>query len=52
MPHNIHVHIAGIDLIRGAKGEFYVLEDNLDLDEDQNQSISTDDDDFEELNER
>ncbi len=29
LPHNIHVHIAGIDLIRGAKGEFYVLEDNL-----------------------
>nr|WP_315197979.1 circularly permuted type 2 ATP-grasp protein [uncultured Flavobacterium sp.] len=29
VPHNIHVHIAGIDLIRGAKGEFYVLEDNL-----------------------
>ncbi|MFV5684889.1 circularly permuted type 2 ATP-grasp protein [Flavobacterium sp. GB2R13] len=28
VPHNIHVHIAGIDLIRGAKGEFYVLEDN------------------------
>ncbi|TDD99542.1 circularly permuted type 2 ATP-grasp protein [Flavobacterium cellulosilyticum] len=29
VPHDIHVHIAGIDLIRGAKGEFYVLEDNL-----------------------
>jgi uncharacterized circularly permuted ATP-grasp superfamily protein len=29
VPHNIHIHIAGIDLIRGAKGEFYVLEDNL-----------------------
>lgn len=29
VPHNIHVHIAGIDLIRGADGEFYVLEDNL-----------------------
>lgn len=29
VPHNIHVHIAGIDLIRGKKGEFYVLEDNL-----------------------
>jgi uncharacterized circularly permuted ATP-grasp superfamily protein len=26
-PHDIHVHIAGIDLIRGEK--FYVLEDNL-----------------------
>lgn len=30
----------------------YVLNDNLDLDEDQNQSISSDDDDFEESNER
>lgn len=30
----------------------YLLEDNLDLDEDQNQSISSDDDDFEEANER
>ena len=30
----------------------YLLEDNLDLDEDQNQSISTDDEDFEELNEK
>lgn len=30
----------------------YILEDNLDLDEDQNQSISTDDEDFEESNER
>ncbi len=29
VPHNIHVHIAGIDLIRGEKGEFYILEDNL-----------------------
>lgn len=29
-----------------------ILDDNLDLDEDQNQSISSDDDDFEELNER
>ena len=29
LPHNIHVHIAGIDLIRGSEGEFYVLEDNL-----------------------
>ncbi len=29
LPHNIHIHIAGIDLIRGSKGEFYVLEDNL-----------------------
>lgn len=30
----------------------YILNDNLDLDEDQNQSISSDDDDFEETNER
>ncbi|MXN90658.1 hypothetical protein GR160_05420 [Flavobacterium sp. Sd200] len=30
----------------------YILDDNLDLDEDQNQSISSDDDDFEESNER
>jgi uncharacterized circularly permuted ATP-grasp superfamily protein len=29
VPHNIYVHISGIDLIRGADGEFYVLEDNL-----------------------
>ncbi|WP_294822039.1 hypothetical protein [uncultured Flavobacterium sp.] len=30
----------------------YLLDDNIDLDEDQNQSISSDDDDFEETNER
>lgn len=30
----------------------YMLEDNIDLDEDQNQSISSDDEDFEETNER
>jgi uncharacterized circularly permuted ATP-grasp superfamily protein len=29
LPHDIHVHIAGIDLIRGENGAFYVLEDNL-----------------------
>lgn len=29
-----------------------ILNDNIDLDEDQNQSISSDDDDFEESNER
>ena len=29
----------------------YLLEDNIDLDEDQNQSVSSDDEDFEELNE-
>ena len=29
VPHNIYVHIAGVDLIRNNDGEFYVLEDNL-----------------------
>jgi uncharacterized circularly permuted ATP-grasp superfamily protein len=29
VPHGIHCHIAGIDLIRDHTGEFYVLEDNL-----------------------
>lgn len=29
VPHDIYVHIAGIDLIRDEKGDFYVLEDNL-----------------------
>lgn len=29
VPHDIYVHISGIDLIRGADGTFYVLEDNL-----------------------
>jgi uncharacterized circularly permuted ATP-grasp superfamily protein len=29
VPHQLYVHISGIDLIRGADGEFYVLEDNL-----------------------
>jgi uncharacterized circularly permuted ATP-grasp superfamily protein len=29
LPHDIHVHIAGIDLIRGENSAFYVLEDNL-----------------------
>lgn len=29
VPHNIYVHISGIDLIRGENGEFFVLEDNL-----------------------
>ena len=28
-PHGIHCHIAGVDLVRDAKGEFFVLEDNL-----------------------
>jgi uncharacterized circularly permuted ATP-grasp superfamily protein len=29
VPHGIHCHIAGIDLVRDQKGEFFVLEDNL-----------------------
>lgn len=29
VPHDIYVHISGIDLIRSQSGEFYVLEDNL-----------------------
>ena len=29
VPHGIHSHIAGIDLVRDEKGEFFVLEDNL-----------------------
>ena len=29
VPHGIHAHIAGIDLVRDEKGEFFVLEDNL-----------------------
>jgi len=29
VPHGIHCHIAGIDLVRDGAGEFYVLEDNL-----------------------
>jgi uncharacterized circularly permuted ATP-grasp superfamily protein len=29
VPHGIHCHIAGIDLVRDEKGEFFVLEDNL-----------------------
>jgi len=29
VPHGIHCHIAGIDLVRDTKGDFYVLEDNL-----------------------
>ena len=28
-PHGIHCHIAGIDLVRDDKGDFFVLEDNL-----------------------
>jgi uncharacterized circularly permuted ATP-grasp superfamily protein len=29
VPHGIHAHIAGIDLVRDHSGEFFVLEDNL-----------------------
>ena len=29
VPHDVYVHIAGIDLIRDYDGTFYVLEDNL-----------------------
>ncbi len=28
VPHDIHVHIAGIDVVRTGESEFYVLEDN------------------------
>ncbi len=29
VPENIYAHIAGVDLVRAGKGEYYVLEDNL-----------------------
>src|SRR6478735_8114263 len=29
VPYDIYVHVAGIDLIRGDDGSFYILEDNL-----------------------
>ena len=29
VPHDLYVHISGIDLIRGQDGKFYILEDNL-----------------------
>src|SRR5467141_4797556 len=29
VPHGIHSHIAGIDLVRDEKGDFFVLEDNV-----------------------
>ncbi|CAN5155238.1 circularly permuted type 2 ATP-grasp protein [soil metagenome] len=29
VPENIYAHIAGIDVVRAGKGDFYVLEDNL-----------------------
>src|SRR2546423_210360 len=28
-PNGVRVHVAGIDLVRGSDGEFYVLEDNV-----------------------
>jgi hypothetical protein len=29
VPNGIYAHIAGVDLVRAGKGEYYVLEDNL-----------------------
>lgn len=29
VPHDLYVHISGIDLVRGEDGLFYILEDNL-----------------------
>lgn len=29
VPHDLYVHVSGIDLIRGQDGTFYILEDNL-----------------------
>ncbi len=29
VPHNVYAHIAGIDLVRAGKGEYFALEDNL-----------------------
>jgi uncharacterized circularly permuted ATP-grasp superfamily protein len=29
VPHGIHCHIAGVDLVRDGNGDFFVLEDNL-----------------------
>ncbi len=29
VPHGIHCHVAGIDLVRDQRGNFFVLEDNL-----------------------
>ena len=28
-PHGVYITVAGIDLVRGADGRFYVLEDNV-----------------------
>src|SRR5256712_3374780 len=29
VPHGIHCHVAGVDLVRNEKGEFFILEDNV-----------------------
>ncbi len=29
LPHDVYIHVSGIDLIRGGDGTYYVLEDNL-----------------------
>jgi uncharacterized circularly permuted ATP-grasp superfamily protein len=29
VPHGIHCHVAGVDLVRNERGDFFVLEDNL-----------------------
>jgi uncharacterized circularly permuted ATP-grasp superfamily protein len=29
VPHDVYIHVSGIDLIRGRDGTYYVLEDNL-----------------------
>ena len=29
LPHDIYIHVSGVDLIRGRDGTYYVLEDNL-----------------------
>ncbi len=29
LPHDVHVHVAGIDIVRTGPDEFYVLEDNV-----------------------
>src|SRR5664280_2209372 len=29
LPHDVYIHVSGVDLIRGRDGTYYVLEDNL-----------------------
>ncbi len=29
VPHNVYTHVAGIDIVRGDAGEYFVLEDNV-----------------------